>query len=108
MDSGTRPCRVCVESAQEHRISGRKRCEGLTLKKSQILDDLRVLELYEEAILDEKDLPDRVGNWVQKFRTTDDGSLFVGAQFYRYQEVEDFIRENFAGGSPANSDGGEA
>lgn len=85
--------------------SGRK---GLTLKKSQILDDLRVLDLYEEAIGNEKDLPDRVGNWVQKFRTTDDGSLFVGAQFYRYQEVEDFIRENFAGGSPVHSEGGEA
>jgi hypothetical protein len=82
--------------------------EGLTLKKSQILDDLRVLELYEEAIGNEKDLPDRVGNWVQKFRTTDDGSLFVVAQFYRYQEVEDFIRENFAGGSPVHSEGGEA
>ncbi len=82
--------------------------EGLTLKKSQILDDLRVLDLYEEAIGNEKDLPDRVGNWVQKFRTTDDGSLFVVAQFYRYQEVEDFIRENFAGGSPVHSEGGEA
>ncbi|MGV2336327.1 MAG UNVERIFIED_CONTAM: DUF4062 domain-containing protein [Planctomycetaceae bacterium] len=81
--------------------------EGLTLRKSQILDDLRVLELYEEAIIDEKQLPDRVCNWVQKFRTTEDGSLFVGAQFYRYQEVEDFIRENFAGGSPVDSQGGE-
>ena len=41
-------------------------------------------------------MADRVGNWVQKFRNTEDGSLFVGSQFYRYQEVELFIEENFA------------
>lgn len=34
-------------------------------------------------------------NWVQKFRSTEDGSRFVGAQFFRYQEVEEFIKENF-------------
>lgn len=85
---------------------GRK---GLTLKKKPILDDLRVLDLYEDATIDQDDidLADRDGNWVQKFRNTEDGSLFVGSQFYRYQEVELFIEENFASGSPVLQ-GGEA
>lgn len=78
---------------------GRKK---LTLKKKPILDDLRVLDLYEEATLDVEETPlaDRDGNWVQKFRSTEDGSLFIVAQFFRYQEVEKFIEENFASGSP--------
>ena len=86
---------------------GRKRLE---LKKSQILSDLRVLDLYEEATIDVGDTPlaERHGNWVQKFRNKEDGSLFVGAQFFRYQEVEEFPRENFEGGSPLQPEGGAA
>ena len=36
------------------------------------------------------------GNWVQRFLSDEDASLFVTAQFSRYQEVEEFIKENFA------------
>ncbi len=76
----------------------------LRLKKTAILDDLRVLDLYEQAIVHGVPLAERYGNWVQKFRSTEDGSLFVGAQFFRSQEVEQFIKENFENGStrPAN------
>jgi len=86
---------------------GRKR---LKLRKTPILEDLRVLDLYEDATIDipEVALNERDGNWVQKFRSTEDGSLFVGAQFFRYQEVEQFIKENFQGGSPLPGNGGEA
>ena len=76
-------------------------------KRTPILDDLRVLDLYEEAIIDGVPLADRSGNWVQKFRSTEDGSLFVGSHFFRYQEVEQFIRENFESGNPLPQDGGE-
>lgn len=71
-------------------------------QKSALMGDLRVLDLYEEATLDAESVPlaDRAGNWVQKYRSIDDGALFVGAQFFRYQEAEAFIKENFAGGSP--------
>lgn len=69
--------------------------QALSLRKSPILDDLRVLDLYEEAIVDGVPLDQRQGNWVQRFRTTSDGALFVTAQFARYQEVEQFIQENF-------------
>jgi hypothetical protein len=90
-------------------FKGKEGRKGLTLKKKPILDDLRVLDLYEDATIDQDDidLADRDGNWVQKFRNTEDGSLFVGSQFYRYQEVELFIEENFASGSPVPQ-GGEA
>jgi Domain of unknown function (DUF4062) len=90
-------------------FKGKEGRKKLTLKKKPILDDLRVLDLYEEATIDAEDTPlaDRDGNWVQKFQNTEDGSLFVGSQFFRYQEVEKFIEENFASGSPLPPKGGE-
>ena len=85
---------------------GRKQ---LSLSKKPILDDLRILDMYEEATIDAEDTPlaDRDGNWVQKFQNTEDGSLFVGAQFFRYQEVEQFIKDNFANGKPMPPKRGE-
>lgn len=71
--------------------SGRK---NLKMDKNQILDDLRVINMYEEAILSQKPFNDQQGNWVQKFNSDDDAALFAMAQFSRYQEVEAFVREN--------------
>ncbi len=69
---------------------------GLTLTKNPILDDLRVIDMYEEAVRNELPLEIRQGNWVQNFRSPEDASMFITAQFSRYQEVEAFIKENFA------------
>lgn len=72
---------------------GRK---SLSLKnKTPILDDLRVIDMYEDAILSQIRLGEREGNWVQKFASIDDAALFATAQFSRYQEVEEFVKENF-------------
>ena len=73
-------------------------------EKTPVLEDLRVLDLYEEAIKHDTPLSERRGNWVQPFRTNDDANVFVISQFHRYQEAEAFINENFAnaakGGNP--------
>ena len=58
-----------------------------------MIDDLRVIYMYEAAIRHEIRMKDRKGNWVQKFVTGDDAQLFASAQFYRYQEVERFLEE---------------
>jgi len=89
-------------------FEGKRDRAKLTLKKSPILDDLRVLDVYEEAIVDGVPLAEREGNWVQKFSSTEDGSRFVAAQFFRYQEVEQFIKENFESGSPLPAKGGKS
>lgn len=80
---------------------GKEGRSGLELKRSAVLDDLRVLDLYEDAICDEIPLEEREGNWVQKFKSTEDGSRFIVAQFFRYHEVEKFLEENF--GQPEQS-----
>ena len=67
----------------------------LKLKKNLLFNDLRVIDMYEDATLSETPLRDREGNWVQKFQMDEDAFLFATAQFSRYQEVEAFISENF-------------
>lgn len=71
---------------------GRKK---LKLKKKSVFEDLRVIDMYEAAIISQEPLEERAGNWVQKFSSDDDAALFAVAQFARYQEVEAFVQENF-------------
>lgn len=68
---------------------------ALQMKPTPLIDDLRVVDMYEAAIRHELNLKDRIGNWVQKFVSQDDALLFASAQFFRYQEVEKFLEENF-------------
>jgi hypothetical protein len=74
--------------------------QALKLGKNDVFKDLRVIDLYEEATINLETphsipLAERRGNWVQKFRSDGDGLSFVSAQFYRYQEAEEFLKENF-------------
>jgi hypothetical protein len=73
--------------------AGRKK---LNLNRSPVFDDLRVIDMYEEAIRSTKPLRDRHGNWVQKFKGNEDALLFATAQFSRFQEAEAFIQENLS------------
>lgn len=75
----------------------------LSFKRTQVLDDLRVIDMYEDATRSDVSLDKRQGNWVQKFGLSRDAETFVQAQFSRYQEAEAFIRESFP---PANELGG--
>ncbi|NCP78590.1 MAG: DUF4062 domain-containing protein [Desulfuromonadales bacterium] len=76
----------------------------LQLKDSaKSITDLRVIDMYEEAILHAEPLSERNGNWVQKFSTDEDALLFASAQFSRFQEVERFIQENMANPDSANT-----
>jgi len=65
-------------------------------KDSKVFGDLRVIDMYEEAILSDQPLESRKGNWVQKFGSDAEALLFATAQFSRYQEVEAFLKENFS------------
>jgi hypothetical protein len=63
------------------------------IERATSLGDLRVIDLYEDAIGNEESL-EAPGSWVQQFRSDEDALLFASAQFYRFQEVERFIAEN--------------
>lgn len=68
----------------------------LTLSKgAKAISDLRVIDMYEDAIREIEPLDQRTGNWVQEFSTDEDAFLFASSQFSRFQEVEQFLKENF-------------
>jgi len=67
---------------------------ALPLKKSALLEDLRVIDMYELATRHDIELlKDRDGNWVQTFTSDEDALLFATSQFRRYQEAEAFVSE---------------
>ncbi len=67
---------------------------ALYLKKNKVMEDLRVIDMYEAAIRHDVQMPDRKGNWVQKYVNPDDALLYASAQFFRYQEAEGFVSEH--------------
>ncbi|NQT92112.1 MAG: DUF4062 domain-containing protein [Lentisphaerae bacterium] len=68
----------------------------LTLKRTSVIDDLRVIDMYESAARHDLEVyQDRRGNWVQKFTSPEDAKLFATAQFSRYGDVQQFLREHF-------------
>lgn len=66
----------------------------LKIKKNAVMDDLKVIQMYDEAIRDELPLDERAGNWAQKYQNPETAMLFATSQFFRYKEVEKFIEEN--------------
>jgi hypothetical protein len=93
--------------AHEYVVFARLLLRGLGYKKPEereaiplfdgagTLDDLRVIDMYEAASRNAIKFKDRTGSWVQKFSSLDDAMLFTTAQFHRYQEIENFLRNNF-------------
>jgi hypothetical protein len=73
-----------------------KKRETLSLKKSAVFEDLRIIDMYDLATRQDVEVyKDRKGNWVQKFESTQEANLFAVSQFRRYQEAEAFVRETF-------------
>ena len=74
-----------------------KKLKELRTQDELVLDDFRVIDMYEAAIRhDLKVYQDRTGNWVQSFAEPDDVNLFATAQFSRYRDVRDFLSEQFS------------
>jgi hypothetical protein len=71
------------------------------------ITDLRVIQMYEDAVRHLIPLEERAGNWVQQFSTDEDALLFATAQFSRFQEAEKFIQENLSEPSAIIIRGGE-
>jgi hypothetical protein len=64
----------------------------LTLKKgASIINDLRLIEMYEAATQEHVPIPDRSENWVQKFHDHDDVLVYIEEQFSRYDDLEAFV-----------------
>jgi Domain of unknown function (DUF4062) len=70
---------------------GRK---SLVLKKgAEIIDDLRLLDIYEAATQEDLPVPQRDNHWVQKYRTDSDVARYIERQFSRYSDMERAVVE---------------
>jgi len=67
--------------------------KGLTLVGKNLVDDLRVIDMYEAVIQAERSLRDRQGNWAQKFATSEEAMIFVVSQFLRFAEATEFVSQ---------------
>ncbi|MEA3266978.1 MAG: DUF4062 domain-containing protein [Candidatus Fermentibacteria bacterium] len=63
----------------------------LPFEDNPILQDIRVLEMYEAAMGSAKPVEERTGNWVQEFSSTDDIHRFLNAQFGDIERVRIFV-----------------
>ena len=72
-----------------------QRSELILRKGAASISNIKVIDLYKDATMEQLPLDDRQGNWVQKFDRDDDANLFVVAQFSRYQDVEQRLTEHF-------------
>ena len=68
----------------------------MKLEKNEVFDDMRIIDMYENAIRKDTLLQERLGNWVQKYDGDASALLFATAQFSRFQEVEAFVMENLS------------
>lgn len=68
--------------------------KGFRLEDDSILDDLRVIDMYETAIRQDLPLGHRTGNWVQTFVDTDDALKFVQEQFGDVERIRRIIEED--------------
>lgn len=68
----------------------------IKLHKKNIIDDLRIIDMYEAAIRrDIQVYKNKKGNWVPKYQEPADVNLFATAQFIRYTDVTKFLDEQF-------------
>lgn len=63
----------------------------LDFQKTPILSDIRVLDMYDSATRNDLPLPDRTGNWVQEYLTTQDALRFVNTQFGDLARLQTFL-----------------
>jgi hypothetical protein len=70
--------------------TGRPR-KSFRFEKTSVLDDIRVLDMYEVAIGTSMKLADRTGNWVQEFFRYEDALQYISAQLGDVQRVRQLL-----------------
>jgi len=67
---------------------------ALNLRKGAvIIDDLRLIDMYEAATREDLPLEDRTDNWVQQYRMPPEAMQFAEEQFSRVDENRGYVEE---------------
>lgn len=66
----------------------------LTLRKgAAIIDDLRLIDMYDVATREDVPISERTDNWVQPYKTPADVFRYLDEQFGRYEDNQRFVAE---------------
>lgn len=69
------------EILKQYMFRGTKRNKTFTFKKTGVMDNIGVIDMYNDAILNEIPFADRRSNWAQPFFKTPEIMLFIETQF---------------------------
>lgn len=62
-------------------------------KKTEILDDIRLINLYNDTILNEVPAKERVGHWVEEYLELEDILTVLATQFEDIERVRDIVEQ---------------
>lgn len=66
---------------------------NLKLEKNSFMDDLRVIELYRDALQENIPLEERKGHWVQEFYRMDEALTHIVKQFGDTEKIREICKE---------------
>jgi hypothetical protein len=66
---------------------------GFSYRRTDIMDDIRVINLYNEAIMNNLDPADRVGHWVDEFYKIGDVLRCIETQFSNLDRVREIVNQ---------------
>ena len=66
---------------------------SFTFRPTPVLDDLRVLEMYERAIRQGLPLSRRTGNWVQSYSSNEEALRFISTQFEDPNRIRNLLKK---------------
>lgn len=84
---------VARELLKQFRYDAQGEQIPFTLRRNAVLDDVRVLDMYEEAIRQNTPLPERLGNWAQSYRTQSEALEILRAQFSNRNRIQKIVAE---------------
>jgi hypothetical protein len=68
--------------------------KSFSLAQNPVLDDIRIIDMYEAAIRQSVPLGQRTGNWVQPFLQPEDALQFVQQQFSDIARIKTMLQED--------------
>ena len=66
---------------------------GFTLKKNPVLDDVRVIDLYDDVIQSGTPVGDRKGHWAQEFYRLPEALTYLNSQFKNAKKIRAICEE---------------
>lgn len=72
---------------------GKPRKQPLRFRKTGVMDDLRVLEMYDDVIQSKMPVGQRTGNWAQEFFYLSDALRYIETQFRPLADVRKICSE---------------